>query len=94
MPMFYSTIEDTNSLINWNRIFSNSPTKVIMGLDVDPQDMNNFSISQQFNWLDQALNESQHSNLSGFSIWAYDYWSASNFATWSNWSTKNTIGNL
>jgi hypothetical protein len=92
MPMFYWKIEDANALSYWNRILSNSPVPVIMGLDVDSNDMNNFSMSQQLSWIDQALNSSQHSSLAGFSIWAYDYWSDNDFAAWNNWATKNTIG--
>jgi hypothetical protein len=97
MPMFYWTIEDANALSYWNRILSNSPVPVIMGLDVDQEEMNYFSMSQQLSWIDQALNSSSHSNLVGFAIWAYDYWGTSggtsdDFATWSNWATKNTVG--
>jgi len=92
MPMFYGKIEDANALSYWNRILSNSPVPVIMGLDVDSNDMNNFPLSQQLSWIDQALNSSYHSNLVGFSIWAYDYWNDNDFAAWNNWTTKSTIG--
>ena len=93
MPMFYGKIQDTYSLSYWDRILSNSPVPVIMGLDVDPSDMNNFSMSQQLSWIDQALNSSSHPNLAGFAIWSYDFWGTSegtsnDFAAWSNWPTK------
>jgi len=93
MPMFYGKIQDTYALSYWDRILSNSPVPIIMGLDVDPSDMNNFSMSQQLSWIDQALNNTSHPNLAGFAIWSYDFWGTSeetsnDFAAWSNWSTK------
>jgi hypothetical protein len=96
MPMFYWTIKDANALSYWDRILSNSPVPVIMGLDVDQNEMNNFSMSQQLNWTDQAIGSNPHSNLAGFSIWAYDYWDTSggtsnDFEAWTNWTTKNTV---
>jgi len=96
MPMFYWTIEDANALSYWNRILSSSPVPVIMGLDVDQDEMNNFSLSQQLSWIDQAIASNPHSNLAGFSIWAYDYWGTSggtsdDFAAWANWATKNPV---
>ncbi len=90
MPMFYSRIEEPNALSFWNMILSNSPVPVIMGLEVDHSEVNE-SFSQQLSWIDQALNSSQHSNLAGFSIWAYDYWSTTDFAAWANWATKGSV---
>ncbi len=95
MPMFYWTIKDANALSYWDRILSNSPVPVIMGLDVDQNEMNNFSMSQQLNWIDLAMGNNPQSNLAGFSIWAYDYWDTSggtsnDFEAWANWATKNT----
>jgi hypothetical protein len=95
LPMFYWTIKDSNASTYWDRILSNSPVPVIMGLDVDQEEMNNYPLLQQLSWIDQALSSSPHSKLAGFSIWAYDYWDASggaynDFAAWSNWTTKNT----
>jgi hypothetical protein len=91
MPMFYSTIEETNALSYWNRILSNSLVPVIMGLDVDQEEMGNFSLSRQLSWIDQALNTSQHSNLVGFSIWCYDAWDNADFKAWANWATKGFV---
>jgi hypothetical protein len=88
--MFYTTIEETNALTYWNMILSNSPVPVIMGLEVDHSEVNE-SLSQQLSWVDQALNSSQHSNLAGFSIWAYDYWSTTDFTAWANWPTKGPV---
>jgi hypothetical protein len=90
MPMFYSTIENVNALSYWNMILSNSPVPVIMGLDVDHDDVKE-PFSQQLSWINEALNSSQHSNLVGFSIWAYDYWSKNDFATWTNWVTNGSV---
>ena len=89
MPMFYQTIQDANALTYWNRILSNSPVPVIMALDVNHDDVNE-PFSNQLSWIDQALNSSQHSNLVGFSIWAYDYWSADDFSAWANWAVKGS----
>jgi hypothetical protein len=96
MPMFYWTIEDSNALSYWNRILSNSPVPVIMGLDVNQNEMNNFPLSKQLSWIDQAMASSPHSNLAGFAIWAYDYWDNSggkskDFAAWANWATKGSV---
>ena len=95
MPMFYSNIEHTGALSIWNMILSNSPVPVIMGLDVDPSDVNE-PFSQQLSWIDQALNNSEHSNLVGFSIWVYDFWgttsgTSNDFAAWANWATKGSV---
>jgi hypothetical protein len=89
IPMFYWKIEDTNALTYWNRILSSSSVPIIMGLDIDPNDMNNYSMSQKLSWIDQTLNGSQNSNLAGFSIWAYDFWNNADFSAWNNWATKN-----
>ncbi len=95
IPMFYWTIKDANALSYWDRILSNSPVPVIMGLDVDQNEMKNFPLAQQLSWIDQALNSSQHSNLAGFSIWAYDYWdnsggTSNDFLAWANWVSTPT----
>jgi hypothetical protein len=95
LPMFYWTIKDANALSYWNRILSNSPVPVVMGLDVDQSEMKNFPLSQQLSWIDQALNNTSHSNLAGFSIWAYDYWdnsggTSNDFSAWANWATKGS----
>jgi hypothetical protein len=90
MPMFYGTIQASNALSYWDRILSNSPVPVIMGLDVNHDEVN-MSFSQQLSWIDQALASSPHSNLVGFSIWAYDYWTTNDFAAWTNWATKGSV---
>lgn len=90
MPMFYWTIENINALGYWNTILSNSSVPVIMGLDVNPADVNE-SFSQQLSWIDQALASNPHANLAGFSMWAYDYWSETDFTAWANWATKGSV---
>jgi hypothetical protein len=32
-----------------------------------------------------------HPNLAGFSIWAYDYWTDTDFTAWANWATKGSV---
>ena len=96
MPMFYQAMEDLNALTYWNKILSNSPVPVIMGLDVNHDEIKE-PFSQQLSWIDQAMASNPHSNLAGFSIWAYDYWDTSggtsnDFTAWTNWATKNTVG--
>ena len=93
MPMFYGTIQSSNGLSAWNRILSNSPVPVIMGLDVNHEEVNT-SLSQQLSWIDQARANEPHANLAGYSFWAYDYWdnsggSLNDFSAWSNWSTND-----
>lgn len=98
MPMYYWTIENANALSYWNRILTNSPVPVIMGLDVDQNEMNNFPLSQQLSWINQTMESNPHSNLAGFAIWAYDYWdnsggTSNDFAAWTNWETKGSALN-
>ncbi len=96
MPMFYWTIENANALDYWNRILTNSPVPVIMGLDVDQNEMKDFPLSQQLSWINQTMESNPHSNLAGFAIWAYDYWdnsggTSNDFAAWANWPTKGSV---
>jgi hypothetical protein len=52
------------------------------------------SLSRQLSWIDQAMNSSSHSNLAGFSLWAYDRWSTNDFTAWANWPTKGSVPSL
>ncbi len=86
MPMFYATIAQPNAADLWNNILSNSPVPVIMGLAVNPAENGNTTMAQQLNWIDSQSKE----NLTGYSIWAYDYLSNNDFNTWSNWVTNSS----
>ena len=51
MPMFYWTIKDPNAVGYWNRILNNSAVPVVMGLDVDQNEMKNYPLSEQLSGL-------------------------------------------
>jgi hypothetical protein len=96
IPMYYWTIKDPNALSYWNRILNNSAAPVLMGLDVDQNEMKNYALSEQLAWINQTMNSDPHGNLVGFGFWAYDYWdnsggTSNDFSAWTNWVTKGEI---
>jgi hypothetical protein len=88
MPMYYAKISTANAADYWNRVLSNSPVPVIMGLAVLLKQNGGTPFSEQLIWIDTQ----SHSNLAGFGIWAYDYMSYEDLEAWDNWPTKNIIG--
>lgn len=85
MPMFYGTIASANAGDYWNRILANSPVPIIMGLDVNPEENGNVAFKTQLSWVEGQ----SHVNISGYSVWAYDYWSGQDFNTWLNSGIKS-----
>jgi hypothetical protein len=87
-PMFYRRVSSSAAEYFWNKILTESPVPVIMGLAVLMKQNGGIPLAQQLAWIDTQ----SHSNLAGFSLWAYDYMSDEDFEAWQNWETKDTIG--
>jgi len=88
MPMFYAHVSLSNAKYYWDEILAHSPVPVIMGLAVLLKQNGGTPLAQQLTWIDTQF----HTNLAGFSLWAYDYMSYEDFDAWKNWKTKDTIG--
>jgi hypothetical protein len=94
MPMYYTYIKTDSGGNVWDLVLSNSPPNipVLMGLDVNQDEMENFPLSQQLGLVDQMMALKPHSNLAGFSIWCFDVWNDVDYAAWVNWPTKDNLG--
>jgi hypothetical protein len=88
MPMFYAHVNLSNAKYYWDKILAHSPVPVIMGLAVLLKQNGGTPLAEQLAWIDTQ----SHTNLAGFSLWAYDYMTYEDFDAWKNWKTKDTIG--